>query len=225
MTNYTVAISIAVCCLTMTSVEAHELSKSQVDIALGDIKNPCALNSDFLNLHDTLIDLGQTAIDVGDEAHHLHHTSLSGPYRKIEDLSSEITTRAWPQLVRLTNMQVAIDSAPESSKLESNKKQAALNLINAYQIALMQITDYTHAAVYYEHSENALSFNYRNAYLDYGVTRLAPQMVGDNVALFSFDTQFTEAKDALRLLDFPEHRYSLFCHLLSFSKSIPKRQH
>jgi hypothetical protein len=178
------------------------------------ITQACDLNASLLAMHTMILNLGQEASDAGNTATHLSHTSLWRPYRDVELKWSDLSTRVRLGLETLTDLSIDLDDVSDTPQ-----KAAALQLTAAYQDSLKKMLDYTRTAVYFEHSENLVSMDQypRNGnptrYLYFGLNRSAIPVNGNNASHQFFDLKFPEARDALRELDLPEHRYAKACNV------------
>jgi hypothetical protein len=178
--------------------------------------NPCAFTGDLRNTHATLISIGEKVHKAYEADIHIHHTSMRSPYIHIERTWSYVNERTNPLLDHLTDLQVALNSSAKNYK-----KQSALDLIAAYQLALGQIFDYAHQIVYYERTQNTVGKLYtpkENAFLpaiesiNYGTFLQRTLAEGDTFANDQFTEKSTLLTDALLSLRLPEYRYARFCH-------------
>jgi hypothetical protein len=177
-------------------------------------------------LHDThveLIKLGRIIRRADETVVRLHHTSIRYGYVSIERAWSYINANTDPMLDRLTDLQIALDSAAGDEK-----KHVAGDLIVAYQHAADQLFDYAHEIVYDERTENAASKFLGTRYgpistlgiaLGFGVVQNPTRTEGNGLAHDQLTEKSTLFTDALLSLRLPEYRYARFCHT-AFSDDI-----
>lgn len=185
---------------------------------VASVSNPCTLGPLFLNLHAEIIRLGFEAMDEANTARALHHTSLSKPYKHIEEEWLDIKDNTEPLLDSLSDIPLSVDLAPNSTT-----KRATLALSSAYQNAVEQIISTSSSSLYYEHTENFTSmYNYRKGYLNFGTQTEFFRAPPDSVARNQIEGKLMLAQETLMSLRLPEHRFGKLCHITFSTPTIPE---
>jgi hypothetical protein len=177
------------------------------------ISNPCDLSTRFIALRRDIAKIADTAKDAGNTAERLRRTSRHAPYKHVEQAWLDVTALSKPALDELSDFPSAL-----SALSDSTRSRAALNLISADQSALERIDDYTHAAVAFERTENAMALQYRRTWgrdqleLSFSTPEMASRMRINLYARQQLNVRFTEVDDALRSLKIAEHHYGKACN-------------
>jgi hypothetical protein len=194
--------------LIVSAIDAASAQKSP--------PNPCALAASMRDMHASFIKVSEIVHGANVTVDRIHHTGRSAPYKNVEKAWDYIKEHNDPLLDHLTDLQMALDTAREG-----RQKQAALNLIAAYQTSLSQMYDYAHYVVADERTENALSkfFTRRNGNgyspwgqgINQGVVGDVARSNADSAAKDLLTEKMTLFTDALLAVKLPEYRYARFC--------------
>jgi hypothetical protein len=175
---------------------------------------PCNQSNGFLRAHETIVRLAERTEHANAVSQNLRNTMRSRPYKEVENDWEEVKKRTGTMLDNLTDMLIALDDEPNTAK-----KEAAANLVIAYQSALRNLVDSTRSAIYLERTENAVSMvagmglNLSSGYFNYSIPRAPAQMNVRNISRSTMEAQTTQRGNALRSLKLPERIYGDFCNV------------
>jgi hypothetical protein len=157
---------------------------------------PCALNTEFLRLHRSILDASQAAAEAGDVATGHGSAPVARRQRTVERDYITVESIASPALDVLEDVPHTLDRAPEGAD-----KDTAFQLSAFYASALREIRDYARAAAIYERTL-------------YG----APGDAAPAQPAFTFDdarkllaAQSAAIADAAHDLALPEYQYAAAC--------------
>jgi hypothetical protein len=174
---------------------------------LGDPPSACDLLNRFDTMHTVVTDLTREVEKVDASVRHLHASSRSRPYTRIEGEGREIRLHTKLALNALSDIVIALDTLPNT-----RGKSAALSLTAAYWNAIELLADYASTVVLYEREENLVSMNVNGRpYFTFGVNKGAPQVAGDNYAMDQLEEKVDEPREAVRMQELPESRYGHLC--------------
>jgi hypothetical protein len=168
--------------------------------------SPCALSGQFDTIRRTFAELNGTARDIGGTASRLHATSRWRPYKHIENEWFRFSDLADTMLNDVSDIPVAVDGSPDGVK-----KAAALDLASAYQSAVGHLFNYSRSALYFERTQNLISWDQARGYIHFGIYRMTVPALRNSIAQADFDGNAQEAGKATRMVRLPEYRYERLC--------------
>jgi hypothetical protein len=152
----------------------------------------CRLTGHFMRIRAIVERLDQEVGDTDDIVHRLRHTTRWRPYKRIENQWTDIRKQGSIGLDLLSNIPPTLDFTPQS-----NKKDAVLELTEAYENDIEHLIDYAHTVAYYERTQTSLStYMWRRQYLSFGVESDPNRARTDDIARYQLDETANEATSA-----------------------------
>jgi hypothetical protein len=188
---------------------------SEVKNSLKSVDGACDVADALHESHDTLGAIIADASEAEFVSKRLRRTSRWTPYKRVEAAWQRIIPRANSLIGTLSDIPIALDGLRNDAA-----KNAALDVVQTYQNAVLEIVDAAHFALFYERVSNGTGVASQDrGTITFGTAQQATKSSWDNYTRNAFEKETLTIGQAKRSLKLPEHRYHRVCNAFSLASS------